>query len=95
MDTFLFNPNSSSRCASELKVIESLMQCGKEKFLIHPLIEVFMKLKWHKTWFLYMIYMVLFGVFFITLTGYTLTHYGTIFEDVDPPKYGTDRSNWW
>ena len=102
LDLFLFNPNSRSRCSSELNVIDILIQSGKEKFLIHPLIEIFMKLKWQKTWFLFFIYMIIFGLFFFTLAGYSLAHYGLLYKDCCSSLNGTTtkdfeyhRSTWW
>ena len=67
---------------------------GKEKFFIHPLIEIFMKLKWKKTWFLYWIYLVLLGSFFLALTGYSIIHYGSLYKGYRF-DYGDERSGWW
>lgn len=63
-------------------MIGILVECGKEKFLIHPLIEIFLKLKWNKTWFLYTICMVFFAAFFVALAGYALAHYGSIYSNI-------------
>ncbi len=43
----MFNPEDDGELfASELSLITLLVSAGKERFLIHPLFEVFLKLKW-------------------------------------------------
>ena len=105
LDFFLFNPNCPLRCSSELNMIKILFESGKEKFLIHPLVEIFMKLKWKKTWFLYWMYLVVFTLFFFALSAYSLAHYGVMIhrpsnrtlslQEENSFNYGTERSVWW
>ena len=94
VDFFLFNPNCPLKCSSELEVIRILFDSGKEKFLIHPLVEIFMKIKWRKTWFLYWMYLALFSLFFFALTAYSLLHYGEIQKGYGF-DYGGERTVWW
>ena len=106
LDFFLFNPNSPSRCASELAMVKILLQSGKEKFIIHPVVEIFMKMKWRKTWFLFWIYLFLFASFFFALTAFSLAHYGALTAYAVPSlndslqkgyqfDYGSQRTCWW
>ena len=106
LDFFLFNPNSPSRCASELAMVKILLQSGKEKFIIHPVVETFMKMKWRKTWFLFWIYLFLFSSFFFALTAFSLAHYGALTAYAVPSlndslqkgyqfDYGSQRTCWW
>ena len=44
LDLFLFDPPRGS--TSEIRLVETLIRSGKQKFLIHPLIEIFLKEKW-------------------------------------------------
>ena len=75
-------------------MVKILFEVGKEKFVIHPIVEVFMKIKWQKTWFLYWIYLVVFGIFFFALTAYSLIHYGALSEGYKF-DYGAHRTGWW
>ena len=77
-----------------MNMIKILIETGKEKFLTHPLIEMFMKMKWRKTWFLFWIYLILYGAFFFVLAGYSVVHYGAIKEGYKL-GYGDNRSGWW
>ena len=95
------------RCSSELAMVKTLVQSGKEKFIIHPLVEIFMKMKWKKTWFLYWIYLTLFSLFFFALTAYSLAHYGALTAYSVPSingsmmetgykfDYGDQKTGWW
>ena len=94
LDLFLFDPNSPCRCASEMKMVDLLIASGKQKFLIHPLIEIFVKLKWQKTWQLYFLYLFVFASFFFVLAGYAITHYGTFYKR-DHSGYGYPQTGWW
>ena len=76
-------------------MIKILFESGKEKFLIHPLVEIFMKMKWKKTWFLYWMYLVVFTLFFFALSAYSLAHYGSIKKGYSFNYGGTERSGWW
>ena len=107
LDFFLFDPNCPMRCSSELAMVKILVQSGKEKFIIHPLVEIFMKMKWKKTWFLYWIYLTLFSLFFFALTAYSLAHYGALTAYSVPSingsmmetgykfDYGDQKTGWW
>lgn len=46
-DFVLFNHCLDSSGSSELTIIDTLIASGKERFLIHPIFEVFLKLKWY------------------------------------------------
>lgn len=94
LDLFLFHPSEADQSKSEMKLIETLISMGKDRFLIHPVIEIFLKLKWQKIWRLYVISVLFFGGFFMSLVGYSLTHYGLIFGGL-PLNYGEQRTNWW
>ena len=45
-DFFLFEPRNDDPFANEMSLLATLVCLGKERFLIHPLFEVFLKLKW-------------------------------------------------
>jgi hypothetical protein len=57
----------------ELTLVETLITCRKERFLVHPLFETFLKLKWYRTCKFYIVILLLFGLFNVTLLGYALT----------------------
>jgi hypothetical protein len=75
-------------------MVKILFESGKEKFLIHPIVEVFMKIKRKKTWFLYWMYLFVFAVFFFALTAYSLVHYGSLQKGYSF-GYGGQRTGWW
>ena len=91
-DFFLFNPRDDNE--SELSVINTLKACGKERFLVHPLFEIFLKLKWYKIWLAYLLYALVEFVFMISMTGYTLAHFGRVFEGQENWVYG-EFNVWW
>ena len=93
MDLFLFHPTKTEK-QSEMKMVEMLIASGKERFLIHPLIEIFLKLKWQKIFKLYISIVFFIGAFFLALVGYSLTHYGLVFGG-KPLAYGNSQSYWW
>ena len=95
LDLFLFDPGCKVKCASELQVIEELLASRKERLLIHPLIQMFLRLKWQRTWFLYILYIFVFKIFFILLIGYSITHYGRLYEDDPWPASKVTRDVWW
>lgn len=45
-DFFLFDPMDENVFASEMSFINLMVMAGKERFLIHPIFEIFLKLKW-------------------------------------------------
>ena len=92
---FFVSGNHSWKCASELQVIEELLASRKERLLIHPLIQMFLRLKWQRTWFLYILYVFVFKIFFIVLIGYSITHYGRLYEDDPWPASKVTRDVWW
>ena len=94
MDFFLFDPYCMKRSATELCLIDVLLASRKEKFLIHPLIQIFITLKWQKTWLLYTLYIFIFGLFFFVLAGYSLTHYGVFYAETRA-NYGDTQTGWW
>ena len=57
-----------------MPLVEMLITGQKEKFLIHPVIEIFLKLKWAKTWKLYSFLVFLTTLFYVFLCGFALTH---------------------
>ena len=95
LDLFLFDPGCKVKCASELQVVEELLASRKERLLIHPLIQMFLRLKWQRTWFLYILYVFVFKIFFIVLIGYSITHYGRLYEDDPWPASTVTRDVWW
>ena len=81
-------------CQNEVTVVEMLISSGKQRFLIHPLIELFLKEKWRIIGKLYFIYVLLFALFYLSLAGFSVTNYGMLWDD------GTKASNfkkdfWW
>ena len=82
-DFFLFNPET--KCKSELKVFETIINYGKERFLIHPVFEVFLEIKWYRTWLFYGMYVLAYMMFLMGLAGYALFHLGNIYDG--GPKY--------
>ena len=52
------------------------------------------KLKWYKTWVFYLFYVILDFLFLISLTGFTLAHFGQIYEGQENWAYGT-YNVWW
>ena len=105
-DFFLFSGDQTKDPASsEIGLFNALISSGKDRFLIHPIFEIFLKLKWYgtltflvlfvllllsylfcslrryRTWFFYMIYILLYFVFLTSLIGYTLAHFGHIYDD--------------
>ncbi|TRY79609.1 hypothetical protein TCAL_11674 [Tigriopus californicus] len=95
IDMFLFNM-SKDKCgrSDELNIIENLIAMGKERFLIHPLFELFLKMKWYKTWFYYLVYILLHLIFLVSLCGFTLAHFGKLVEDMENYNY-RERNFWW
>ena len=75
-------------------MVKIMFASGKEKFLIHPLIEIFMKMKWKKTWFHYWIYLAMLALFFFALSAYSVVHYGSIYKGYSF-DYGSQRTGWW
>ena len=61
------------KSTSEMPLIEMLVTGRKEKFLIHPIIEIFLKLKWKKTWKLYTFLVSIITIFYVFLCGFALT----------------------
>ena len=76
------------RSTSEMSLIEMIVTGKKEKFLIHPVIEIFVKLKWKRTWKLYAFLVSLFLIFYVFLGGFALS-YGTREEN------GGEKDVWW
>ncbi len=76
----------------ELTLLETLIQARKERFLTHPVFETFLKLKWYRTWRLYLVILLMSATFTVSLLGYVLTRFGNVLDSpVDP--YTTD--SWW
>ena len=47
LDFFLFDPNNDDDpFANEMPLVTTLVLLGKERFLLHPIFEVFLKIKW-------------------------------------------------
>ena len=92
MDLFLFAPRCPMKSTSEMPLIEMLVTGRKEKFLIHPIIEIFLKLKWKKTWKLYTFLVSIITIFYVFLCGFALT-----FEvkDNNLEKNGSLAAMWW
>ena len=67
---------------SEMALVEILLMGRKEKFLLHPVIETFIKLKWKRTWKLYTFLVLILLIFYIFLCGYALSH-----------NHGQDKQN--
>ena len=92
LDLFLFAPRCPMKSTSELPLIEMLVTGRKEKYLIHPVIEIFLKLKWKKTWKLYTFLVSIITIFYIFLCGFALTY------DVSDEKLEKEDSIavvWW
>ena len=74
LDMFLFAPRCAMNSTSEMALVEILLMGRKEKFLLHPLIETFIKLKWRRTWKLYTFLVLILLLFYVFLCGYALSH---------------------
>ncbi len=63
---------------------------------VHADTQVFLKLKWSRCWPLYLIYMLLDFFFLISLGGFTLAHFGRIYDGQVNYEYGSGKKNvWW
>ena len=80
------------KSTSELPLIEMLVTGRKEKYLIHPVIEIFLKLKWKKTWKLYTFLVSIITIFYIFLCGFALTY---DVGDEKLEKEGSIAVVWW
>lgn len=89
--------NKDEVMQSELNLIGQLVMFGKARFLAHPLISVFLKLKWDTIKTFHIMYVLLFGLFFLSLTAYSLQEFGQIFgnEDKNTPGQGYAKVVWW
>ena len=74
LDLFLFAPRCTMKSTSEMGIIEMLLVGHKEKFLLHPVIETFIKLKWKRTWKFYTFLVSTLLTFYIFLCGFALSH---------------------
>ena len=74
--------------------METLIECRKERFLTHPLFEIFLKLKWHKTCRVYMLIMATYLVYVVSVVGYALAHFGRGFTAAGPWN-PYDVNGWW
>ena len=96
-DFFLFMPsqiNEETKSGTEMKFIDDLITYGKEKYLIHPLIEVFLKLKWFKSKWFYLFFILLNAIFLVALSGFAIAHLGNLYKGV--PRFEPhERSGWW
>ncbi len=93
-DFFLFysNRHCSDDSVGELALLETLIESRKERFLTHPVAETFLKLKWYRTWRLYMVILVLYAVFVVSVVGYSLAHFGSVMKN---PLDAQERNGWW
>ena len=60
------------RCR-DFSVLELLLEYKKERFLSHPLFETYLKLKWFGTWKIYVIILLLYLAFLVSVIGYSIT----------------------
>ena len=74
LDLFLFAPRCAMNSTSEMPLVEMLLMGRKEKFLLHPVIETFIKLKWRRTWKFYTLLVSILLTFYIFLCGFALSH---------------------
>ena len=81
LDLFLFAPRCGMNSTSEMPLVDMLLIGRKVKFLLHPVIETFIKLKWRKTWKLYTFLVSILLVFYIFLCGYALSHNHSLDEE--------------
>ena len=81
-DFFLFMPSQTYQngAGTEMKFIDDLISYGKEKYLIHPLIEVFLKMKWFKSKWFYLLFILLNASFLVALSGFAIAHLGTLYK---------------
>jgi hypothetical protein len=59
----------------------------KERFLIHPIFEIFLKLKWYKTWGFYLVFLSIFALFMIAIGGFSLAHFGKLYGGQESYKF--------
>ena len=79
-DFFLFCPpteHGKSCDTGELTLPQILISHGKGYFLLHPLFETFIKLKWFRTRKLFVFYILFLLLYVVSVLGYALTHYGS------------------
>ena len=74
LDLFLFAPRCTMNSTPEMPLIEMLLMGRKENFLLHPVIETFIKLKWRRTWKFYTFLVSILLTFYIFLCGFALSH---------------------
>ena len=73
------------------------MNYRKERFLIHPIFEIFLKLKWYQTWGVYMVIVAMYSLFMVAIGGFSLAHFGKFFAGQEKYEYqvieNTTRDN--
>jgi hypothetical protein len=60
----------------DFRILELLIEAKKERFLSHPIFETYLKLKWYGTWKIYVLILILYASFLLSLIGYAMAHYG-------------------
>lgn len=51
------------------------MQAKKERFLSHPLIEAYLKLKWFATWRIYVFFLLLHVAYLLSIIGFAYVQF--------------------
>ena len=77
-DFFLFEIEAEDDNASEMNLYRTLVLAGKTKFIIHPLLDMFVKMKRNRFETLFLFYF--FATFFYnaSLIFYVLQHYSSV-----------------
>ena len=72
--------------SGELRLLETLIESRKERFLTHPVFETFLKLKWYRTRLIYFFIVLLFAVFVAASIAYAIVHFAEDAASGDPVK---------
>ena len=72
-DFFLFKTSGSTK--NELDLIEIIFSTGRRKLLEHPLFEIFIRLKWEQSKYLFSMFFMIFLSHFISILGFALSNF--------------------
>ena len=74
---FFPEPAELGRCDScpVLEAVEIIVLAKKERFLSHPLIEAYLKLKWYATWRIYVLILIVNVAYLVSVLGFACANY--------------------
>ena len=74
-DFFLFKCDGFTKC--EMDVIDLIFASGRKKLLEHPIFETFLRLKWDRSWKLFVPFFLLSLCNFLSVLGFALFNFGS------------------